>query len=906
MKEEAEKPWARSWEEVVKELLVSPEKGLSSAEAAERRRQYGPNRLRETKPLSVWAILFNQFKGLIVVFLIAAAVVAFAFGDHVEGAAIIAVILINALIGFVTELKGARSVEALRKMGSVASRVRRDSKIQEIAAQDLVPGDMVVLEGGDVITADLRLVTQSKLQADESVLTGESLPVEKGVEPLQEKAPLAERRNMLFKGTVLTRGSAEAVVVGTGMHTELGNISSLVDETEDESTPLEERLDQLGHWLIWLSLALAVFVAVTGIMAGKETFLMIETAIALAVAAIPEGLPIVATIALARGVWRMAQRNALVKRLSAVETLGSTSVILTDKTGTLTENRMTVTRLVLPSGNIEVDWASSGSDGAFKRDGHVLDPAGDRALVEALEVGALCNNAAYSAEGGSNPQGVGDPLEVALLAVAANAGIRRKELIEKTPEVREEAFDSSTKMMATFHQNGGPCRVAVKGAPEPVLEASSALLIEEGEREISEDDRKAWLASNQEMAEEGLRVLALATKSAESCEAAPYQGLTFLGLVGLLDPPRKEVKQALSSCKEAGIRVIMATGDQAVTARIIGHAVGLVDDRQAQVVSGQDLKHEEALTEEEQRQLLQVPLFARVSPEQKLDLIAIHQKNNSIVAMTGDGVNDAPALKKADIGIAMGQRGTQVAREASDMILKDDAFSSIVVAVEQGRIIFGNIRKFVLYLLSCNVSELMVVTLAAMVNAPLPILPLQILFLNLVTDVFPALALAAGEGSPGIMRRPPRDPEEPIVSRKHWLKVGGYGAVMTVAVLAAFALALVWLNMEARQAVTVSFLTLAFSQLWHVFNVRDRGSRLLQNEITGNRFVWGALGLCTLLLLGAVYLPGLSHVLKTANPGTAGWLLIVVASLIPFVVGQVMKAIPFSGQASFSPESTSS
>ncbi|MDY6954711.1 MAG: cation-transporting P-type ATPase, partial [Thermodesulfobacteriota bacterium] len=696
----------------------------------------------------------------------------------------------------------------------------------------------------------------------------ESLPVEKGVEPLQEKAPLAERHNMLFKGTVLTRGSGEAVVVGTGMHTELGNISSLVDETEDESTPLEERLDQLGHWLIWLSLALAAFVAVTGIMAGKETFLMIETAIALAVAAIPEGLPIVATIALARGVWRMAQRNALVKRLSAVETLGSTSVILTDKTGTLTENRMTVTRFLLGSGSIQVNWGASGSAGALKREGQDLDLAQDRALVEALEVGALCNNAAYLVEEGSEPRGVGDPLEVALLAVAAKAGIRRKGLIEKTPEVREEAFDSSTKMMATFHQNSGPFRVAVKGAPEPVLEACSTILTEKGEQEISADDLNAWLASNQKMAEEGLRVLALASKWAETSKAAPYQDLTFLGLVGLLDPPRKEVKQALSSCKEAGIRVIMATGDQAVTARIIGHSVGLVDDRQAQVVSGQDLKHEEALTAEERKQLLQVPLFARVSPEQKLDLIAIHRENQAIVAMTGDGVNDAPALKKADIGIAMGQRGTQVAREAADMILKDDAFSSIVVAVEQGRIIFGNIRKFVLYLLSCNVSELMVVTLAAMVNAPLPILPLQILFLNLVTDVFPALALAAGEGSPGIMRRPPRDPEEPIVSRKHWLRVGGYGVVMTVAVLGAFALALVWFKMEVRQAVTVSFLTLAFSQLWHVFNMRDRGSRLLQNEITGNRFVWGALGLCTILLLATVFLPGLSHVLKTANPGT--------------------------------------
>jgi Ca2+-transporting ATPase len=597
----------------------------------------------------------------------------------------------------------------------------------------------------------------------------------------------------------------------------------------------------------------------------------------------------VATIALARGVWRMARRNALVKRLSAVETLGSTTVILTDKTGTLTENRMTVTGLLLETGRVTVDWAASGRDSAFKRDGQVLDPGQDRTLLEALQVGTLCNNAAYRVQEGSEPHGVGDPLEVALLAAAAKAGIRRKNLIAKAPEIREEAFDSSTKMMATFHQSDGSCRVAVKGAPEPVLAACTRVFTESGEEKLSEDQRRTWLTSNQTMAEDGLRVLALATKWAETCKAAPYQDLTFLGLVGLLDPPRKEVKEALSSCKEAGIRMIMATGDQAITAQIIGHAVGLVDDRQAQVVNGKDLKREELLTEEEEKQLLHVPLFARVSPEQKLDLIALHRKNQAVVAMTGDGVNDAPALKKADIGIAMGQRGTQVAREASDMILQDDAFSSIVVAVEQGRVIFNNIREFVLYLLSCNVSELMVVTLAAMVNAPLPILPLQILFLNLVTDVFPALALAAGEGNPGIMRQPPRDPKEPIVSRHHWLAVGGYGTVMTAAVLGALALALMWLKMAKQQAVTVSFLTLAFSQLWHVFNMRDPGSKVFDNEITRNRFVWGALGLCTLLLLGAVYLPGLSHVLKVANPGTAGWLLVIMMSLIPFVVGQATK-----------------
>jgi Ca2+-transporting ATPase len=898
MKSELAKPWTLPWEELVRQLHVAPGEGLDWEEAVRRRTQYGSNRLRETKPLSGWGIFINQFKSLIVAFLAAATGISFAFGDHMEGTAIIVVIIINAVVGFVTELKGAQSVEALRKMGSVVSRVRRNGRIQEIPAEDMVPGDIVILEGGDVVTADLRLIRQSKLQADESVLTGESMPVHKSVQALQQDAPIAERYNMLFKGTVLTRGSGEAVVVRTGMGTELGKISSLVEETQDESTPLEKRLDELGHWLIWASIAIAAFVAVTGMVAGKETFLMIETGIALAVAAIPEGLPIVATIALARGVWRMAQRNALVKRLSAVETLGSTSIILTDKTGTLTENRITVTQLLLGSGGIEINWGQPGGDGAFKRNGQPFDPTQDKMLVETLEVGALCNNAAYSAGQGPHAEGVGDPLEVALLAVAAEAGIDQKTLIERTPEVREEAFDSSTKMMATFHKDTDHCRVAVKGAPESVLDACATILNGKGERKISQEDRKQWLANNQKMAEKGLRVLALATKTAHTCDVGPYENLTFLGLVGLLDPPRMEVRQALDSCKDAGIRVIMATGDQAVTARIIGHAVGLVEDQNPAVVSGMDLKGPEELTPDEQGQLLTVPLFARVSPEQKLDLIALHQANGSIVAMTGDGVNDAPALKKADIGIAMGLRGTQVAREAADMVLKDDAFSSIVVAVEQGRIIFDNIRKFVFYLLSCNVSELMTVTIAALVNAPLPILPLQILFLNLVTDVFPALALAAGEGNPGIMKRSPRDPKEPIVSRRHWLAIGGYGSVMTASVLGAFALALVWLKMGEQKAVTVSFLTLAFAQLWHVFNMREPESSFARNEITRNRFVWGALALCSGLLVATVYVPGLSHALKMAHPGAAGWGLVLAMSSIPFWVGQAVKAAG-DRQASF-------
>ncbi len=889
-------PWSLPSQEILHSLDVSAEKGLKSGEVRKRRNTFGANALREVKPKNTWAILLNQFKNLIVFFLVAAALLSLVFGDYVEAAAIAVVILINALIGFLTELKGARSIEALRKLGTVSSRVRRSGIVKEIPAKALVPGDIVILEGGDIVTADLRLINASKLQADESVLTGESLPVSKAVDPIGESATLADRTNMLFKGTALTRGSGEAVVVNTGMHTELGKISSLVEETEEESTPLEKRLNQLGHWLIWVCLGLALLVAVTGILSGKDFILMIETAIALAVASIPEGLPIVATIALARGVWRMARRNALIKELAAVETLGATSVICTDKTGTLTENRLTATTLLLAGRDIEINARAEEDSEVFLHDGRAYLPSDHPRLTKALQVGVLCNNASMDLGEKKSPgKTIGDPLEIALLAIAARCGLTRQGLEQSMPEMREDAFDSESKMMATFHKAAtDDYIVAVKGAPEDVLHDSSAILTEEGEEMLSERAKDFWREKNDALAAAGLRVLGLATKTVADLNALPYENLVFIGLIGLTDPPREDVKQSVQLCRSAGIRIIMATGDQPVTARAIGSAVGLVDDANAPVIHGRDLKSPENLSESEKHTLLQTNLFARVSPKQKLDLISIHRENGAIVAMTGDGVNDAPALKKADIGIAMGKRGTQVAREAADMILKDDSFSSIIHAVEQGRIIFKNIRNFVIYLLSCNISEIMTVTLASLVNAPLPILPLQILFLNIVTDVFPALALAAGESSAAIMTQPPRNRNEPIMSTRHWFGVAGYGFAITVSVLGALALALLWLDMNEKQAVTISFLTLAFAQLWHVFNMRDRTTGLLNNAIVKNPFIWGAIMLCSGLLVAIIHVPVLARVLKVVDPGLHGWALILGMSLLPLIVGQLF--LVFAGR----------
>ncbi|MBN2225523.1 MAG: cation-translocating P-type ATPase [Deltaproteobacteria bacterium] len=874
------------------DLDVTPDLGLSPEEARLRLDRFGPNLLMEEKKKGALMIFVRQFKSLIMVLLAAAAGLSFAFGDFLEAIAIIVVILINALIGFFTELQAIRSMESLKKLTSVTTRVKRAGRVLEIHARDLVPGDIVLLEGGDIVSADLRLITSSRLLADESALTGESLPVDKAPPPVAEKAPLAERLNMLYAGTAVTRGSAEAVVVSTGMNTELGHITSLVSQAKQEATPLEKRLDELGRTLIWVTLAVAVVVAVSGILSGKQILMMIETGIALAVAAIPEGLPIVATIALARGMFRMAQKNAIINRLSAVETLGATNVICTDKTGTLTENRMTVTRIGLSDGDVDISGEAI-IPGTPPHDSEESpDPLSNPLLVEALRISVLCNNANLNYDNPAGNDGhVGDPLEIALLSAGFKAQIWRQDLIGRMPRVGEEAFDSDVKMMATFHEMPGGYYVAVKGAPEPIAQASSYFLTRQGKTPMGNGERSQWLERSAEMAREGLRVIALAMKMTDSPDTLPYDNLVFVGLVGMLDPPRADVPGALARCRDAGIRVIMVTGDQAVTAKNIALDMGLVSDRSVPVINGADLKNPGHLTEREKAYLLSVSIFARVSPKQKLDLIELHQKNGSVVAMTGDGVNDAPALKKADIGIAMGLRGTQVAREAADMVLKDDAFPTIVTAVEQGRVIYNNIRTFVRYLFACNMSEILTVFLASLLTVPLPILPLQILFLNLVTDVFPALALGVGRGDPSIMGRPPRDGAEPLLTKRHWMDVFGAGLVITASVLTALMICLSFLGFDNDRAVTVSFMTLAFSQLWHVFNMGDDRAGFFVNDITKNPYIWGALVLCGGLLVAGVYVPIFSRVLRLYDPGMNGWAVILGMSLVVLITGSAAKAV---------------
>ena len=870
--------WTQSGDESARELGVDPETGLAPSEVTQRRAEFGPNELRRHESVSPWTILANQFKSLIIALLGAAAIVAFLAGDVLEAWAVVVVIVINTAIGFGTELRAVRSMEALRELGHVDARVRRDGDTQIVSAESLVPGDIVVLEGGDVVTADVRLLEASKLQVDESALTGESVPVDKQVEPVPEDTPLAERTSMLYKGTALTRGSGIGVVVGTGMHTELGEISTLVATAESEATPLEERLAELGRKLIGVTMLVIVGVTLSGVLSGKAWVLMIETGLALAVAAIPEGLPIVATIALARGMQRMAHRNALVRRLASVETLGATGVICTDKTGTLTENQMTVKSWALRDETVHLQ------DGTFTRDEAPIAPTDDERLRAVLEVGMLCTSATYDS---ASDTGTGDPMEVALLRAGTDAGLTPDALDDEWPRVEEEAFDADVKMMATVHTSNGGHRVAVKGAPEAVLDAATHEATPDGPVPLDDEARTRWMERNEAMAQEGLRIIALAQKTVDDPNTSPYEDLTLLSLVGLYDPPRDDVQQAIEQCRSAGIDVVMITGDQPATAQGIAHAVGLVDHADAPVLHGRDLQVPEKLDDEERHRQLSTRLFARASPSQKLDLIELHQRAGRTVAMTGDGVNDAPALKKADIGIAMGQRGTQVAREAADMVLQDDAFSTIVAAVEQGRVIFRNIRRFVYYLMSCNVGEVAVVGLATILGTQLPILPLQILFLNLVTDVFPALALGVGEGDDSIMRRPPRPPSEPVLQRRHWIGIAGYGAVFAGAVLGALFWATRGLGLSGESAVTISFLTLAFGQLWHVFNMRPPEASLFRNDVTRNGYVWGALALCTGLLLVATYVPPIAAVLAIEPPSAAGWGIIALMSLLPLVVGQL-------------------
>jgi Ca2+-transporting ATPase len=853
--------FARPVVDVEARLRTDLESGLTAREAGARREIYGNNRLTLRRPRNVFLILLAQTRSPVVWLLLAAMLLAAAARGGTEVAAIGVVVIVNTLIGFLSEWRAERAMESLRALRTQQAMVVREGVRQIVPAEALVPGDIVFVEAGDIIPADLRIGMAAGLSVDESALTGESVASEKTTDAVLAETPLPDRDCMLHRGTAVTYGVGKGIVTATGMGTELGQITRLVSGVVPHKTPLEEQLARLSWQLSIFTILVTAFVTLIGLAGGRNLLLVVETAVALAVAAIPEGLPVVATLALARGMWRMAQRNALVERLAAVETLGAATLICTDKTGTLTENRMTVAEI----------WTPDGGRGV-----HAAALTVDAPITEALEAGVLCNNADFDADG--DP--LGDPMEAALLRAAQDAGMDPGALRQRWPRLQEVPFNSVRKMMATRRGMPGSANLFVKGAPEAVIAVCNML----------PEVRESWRARTVEMAADGLRVLAVAFKpAADACEE-PFAGLTFLGLIGFKDPPRADIPAAIGACRTAGIRVVMMTGDHPVTARNIAIDVGLVGE-DARVIDGGELGNLGDLTDDRREEVRCADVFARVSPEQKYDLVRLHQAAGEIVAMTGDGVNDAPALKRADIGVAMGIRGTQVAREAAAMVLLDDAFSTIVAAIREGRVIFRNIQRFTAYLLSCNLSEILLVAGAMAMGLPLPLAPLQILFLNLVTDVFPAFALGLAKGDAGVLHNKPRVPDKPLLTRPLWTLVIGLGASIAAASIAAFVIALTVLDCSDEEAMTVSFLTLALAQLWNVFNMRDPRSPLIRNDIVMSGFIWGALALCIAILGIALYTPAFRSVLTITPPDTAQWALILGASLAPLLVGQAGKLV---------------
>ena len=876
-------PHAVAADAVLSQLGCDPAAGLPAGDVQERLGRYGPNALSQRASASMLEILLGQFVSPVVYLLGGAALIALWMGELGEVLAVVIVLFINAAIGFFTELQAVRSMEALRNLTAPTVLVRRGGVAQTVPAETLVPGDIVIVDAGDVVSADMRIISASNLAADESALTGESLPVEKSVELIAADAIVAERPPMLFKGCAITRGTGEAVVTATGMDTELGRITRLVEGATSDRSPLEKQLARLSRDLIWVTLAITAIVGIAGIITGHELTLMLQSAIALAVAAIPEGLPIVATLALARGMLRMARRNALVERLSAVETLGAATVILTDKTGTLTENRMHVERIVTAEGEFAFDREHQ----VFIQNGAVRRPDAESDFMQALRTMALCNNAALGRNGGD---ATGDPMEVALLEAAAAGGMHRPALLEECPEIIEHAFDVQTRMMATVHRQGEHYLVAVKGAPEAVL-AHVATLHSAGKTvAFDPGQRKHWMADCDGLAARGLRLLAVAGKETANSEARPYDGLTLLGVVGLHDPPRQGVDKAIKAARRAGLTVVMVTGDHAATAGHVAQSVGLATEDD-QAVEGRVLKPLADMTSAERDAARQIRVFSRVDPAQKLDLIRLHQDAGEIVAMTGDGVNDAPALKQADIGIAMGLRGTQVAREAAALVLRDDSFETIIAAVREGRMIYTNIRRFVTYLLSCNLSEILVVGLAVIVGLPLPLLPLQILFLNLVTDVFPAFALGTIAADGNVLRRKPRPPKEPILARPQWIAIAFHGPVIAAATLGTLLVGQYWLGATGAVLTSMCFHTLALAQLWHVFNMRNWRQGLWSSAVTRNGYVWGALALSIAILAAANLIPQAAGPLQLVPLPPSAWAAVVGMSLLPNVFNEAIAVV---------------
>ena len=875
-------PWHTLTVENAFERLNSTSLGLAGDEAARRLVDYGPNELQAARRVSPWEILFEQFKNVLIIILLVATALSFFLGHQLEATAIAVIVLFAVLLGFVQEYRAERAIEALRQMAAPTASVIRDGIEGEIPARDLVPGDVILLAAGDKVPADVRLVEAINLQVEEAALTGESVPVEKHTAPLgTQELAVGDRKNMAYAGTSVTYGRGRAVVIATGMSTEFGKIARMLESVETSKTPLQENLDKVGHKLAQAAFVVVAVIVGLGLLRGQPFVEMFIFGVALAVAVVPEALPAVVTISLAIGVKRMVKRNALVRRLPAVETLGSTSVICSDKTGTLTKDEMTVRKIFVAGQFLEVSGAGYEPQGLFTQNGSPVEPS--EPLLLLLRAAALASDARIARDDAEDRWRVkGDPTEGALVVAAAKAGLNKVELDSQFPRTGEIPFTSETKRMTTLHRAPAGVIAYSKGAPETILDSCTRQWAENGEAGLTGAGKAEILNVAQEMASEALRVLAVAYKRDAALEDAE-RGMTFLGLLGMIDPPRQEARAAVERCEEAGIKAVMITGDHPLTARAVAQELRLL--KNGRVVMGAEL---EIMDDEEFRRGVEdIEVYARVSPAHKLRVVTALQEKGHVVAMTGDGVNDAPALKKADIGIAMGITGTDVTKEAAAMTLTDDNFASIVAAVEEGRGIFSNIKKYLMYLLSSNIGEIGLMAGASLAGLPLPLSAVQILYVNLATDGLPALALAVDPPETDLMRRPPRDPRTGIFTRPvvTLMLVGGLWS--TIINLGLF----VWALRSGRsvaEAMTMTFVSLVLIQFFKAYNFRsDRHSVLRKpfaNKWLNLAIVW------ELFMLGLIlYVPVLQKAFGTFSLSLRDWLLIIVMAFTVSPVLELMK-----------------
>lgn len=888
---EAKKWHALDIQEVCRELKTGVDRGIDTGEAAERLKTYGPNSLREQPPRSLWSMFIGQMREALVLILLAAAVVSGIVGEWEDTVVILVIVVFNAVIGVFQENKAENALRALKAMTKPLAKAVRGGSAVQISAEDLVPGDVVLLDAGDSVPADLRLVEAASLRADESALTGESAPVEKRPGSIADPdAPVGDRTNMAFMGTAITGGRGRGILVETGMGTQIGRIAQLLTEAVTESTPLQKRLDRLGKTLGIAAGAIVLLVFFIGLARGQSLQEMFMVSISLAVAAVPEGLPAVVTVVLALGVTRMSRRNAIIRRLPAVETLGTATVICSDKTGTLTKNEMTVTNLYVFDRMAQVTGAGYDPSGGFLDAAeNKIDPLEDPAL-RLLLLGGLLNSDAGLEETGTGFRVIGDPTEGALLVAAVKAGLAGEAEKKSFPRLAEIPFDSDRKMMTTFHRAGETVISYTKGAPDVLISRCTGIMTAEGAAGLTGEARSRLLEVNSRFASRGQRVLALATRQwaglpEDITAAAAEKDLTFAGFFAMQDPPRPEAGRAVALCRRAGIRVVMITGDHQETAAAIAGELGIMREGDQGLTGGQL----EKMGEEELRSRVnQVSVYARVSPEHKLRIVDALKHHGHVVAMTGDGVNDAPALKRADIGAAMGISGTEVAKEASDMVLQDDNFATIVSAVEQGRTIYNNIRGSIQYLLSCNTGEIVAIFTALALGLGSPLSPIQILWLNLVTDGPPALALGLEPPQRGIMSRPPRRPGEGIFSGGVGTAILWQGAVIGLISLGAYWLALVW-GRTLEEARTMAFITLALSQLVHSFNTRSLDKSLFSLGLFSNRSLVLAFMVSAAALLAVVLTPFLREVFDTAVLRQSDWALVLGLSIVPLITVELSK-----------------